>query len=455
MGKGGARVKYVLRNVEIIIVTMLIAIAAMGRPAAAQTPTVGGLTAPVSVAPVPAAKVAPIVKPAVSDPAGVMPAAVRVTGVKFSGDQSRTQMVFDLTGPIKPNVFVLGEPTRLIVDVPDVQFKFTAGEVPKAQGLITAWRYGLFAARKSRIVLDASHLIKVDRSQVVAKPGGQGWQLQLDISVTDPAAFAAVLKAQPRGTQPLKAGTFDDLPAASGKLNSKPVIVIDPGHGGLDPGAVIEGVYEKNVVLAVARNVRASLIATGRYDVAMTRSGDVFVSLDQRLKTSGKLHADLFISIHADSVGEITLAQNIRGATVYTLSEQASDEQARLLAEKENAADLLAGLERGGGQEQDQVRNILFDLLKRETSNFSHDFRGTLVSELRRHVAMARDPQRSAAFKVLKQTQTPSVLIELGYMSNVQDQKLLQSAEWQKQVGSSIATAVDAFFAKRPATPAK
>lgn len=448
--------KYVLRDVKIIIVTMLIAIATMGGRAAAQTSQVGGLTAPVSGAPVPAVKAAPAAQPAVSDPTSVVPAAVRVTGVKFSGDQSQTQMVFDLTGPIKPHVFVLGEPTRLIVDVPDVQFKFKAGEVPKAQGLITAWRYGLFAARKSRIVLDASHLIKVDRSQVVAKPGGQAWQLLLDISVTDPAAFAAVLKAQPRkGQSALKAGTFDDLPAASGKLNSKPVIVIDPGHGGLDPGAVIEGVYEKNVVLAVARNVRASLIATGRYDVAMTRSGDVFVSLDQRLKTSGKLHADLFISIHADSVGEINLAQNIRGATVYTLSEQASDEQARLLAEKENAADLLAGLERGGGQEQDQVRNILFDLLKRETSNFSHDFRGTLVSELRQHVAMARDPQRSAAFKVLKQTQTPSVLIELGYMSNVQDQKLLQSAAWQKQVGSSIATAVEAFFAKRTATVAR
>jgi N-acetylmuramoyl-L-alanine amidase len=446
---------------------MLIAIVTMGGRAVAQTSatstTIGGLTAPVSVAPVPAplpagpaSKIAPVAKPAVSDPASIVPAAVKVTGVKFSGDQSRTQMVFDLTGPIKPNVFVLGEPTRLIVDVPDLQFKFTAADVPKAHGLITAWRYGLFAARKSRIVLDAGSLIKVDRSQVVAKPGGQTWQLLLDVSVTDPATFGATLKAQPRSGQPaLKAGTFDDLPAASGKLNSKPVIVIDPGHGGLDPGAVIEGVYEKNVVLAVARNVRASLIATGRYDVAMTRSGDVFVSLDQRLKTSGKLRADLFISIHADSVGQVNLAQNIRGATVYTLSEQASDEQARLLAEKENAADLLAGLERGAGQEQDQVRNILVDLLKRETSNFSHDFRGTLVSELRRHVAMARDPQRSAAFKVLKQTQTPSVLIELGYMSNVQDQKLLQSAEWQKQVGASIATAVDAFFAKRPATAAK
>ena len=167
----------------------------------------------------------------------------------------------------------------MIVDVPDLQFKFTAADVPAAHGLITAWRYGLFAARKSRIVLDASIPIKVDRSQVIAKPGGHSWQFVLDIVATDQVTFDAILKLQPRAVRPpLKSAASDDLPAASGKLNSKPVIVIDPGHGGLDPGAVMEGVYEKNVVLAVARNVRASLIATGRYDVAMTRSGDVFVS---------------------------------------------------------------------------------------------------------------------------------------------------------------------------------
>ncbi|MEQ1612297.1 MAG: N-acetylmuramoyl-L-alanine amidase [Hyphomicrobiaceae bacterium] len=384
------------------------------------------------------------------------PIATRMIGVKFNGDASRTRVVFDVTAAVKPTVFLLGDPTRVIIDVPDLQFKFAVSDVPVGHGLVTAWRYGLFATRKSRIVLDVAGPVRVERAQMATGAAGQPMQLVVELVATDAAAFDAAVKAQPQHARPvLKSGSFDELPAAAGKVNAKPVVVIDPGHGGLDPGAVVGGITEKSVVLAVARQVRAFLLASGRYDVAMTRSTDVFISLDHRLRTSERLKADLFISIHADSVGEINLAQSVRGATVYTLSEQASDEQARLLAEKENAVDLLAGLERGKGEGQDQVRNILVDLMKRETANFAHDFRGMVVNELRRHVPMARDPQRAAAFKVLKQTQTPSVLIELGYMSNVQDQKLLHSAEWQKQVGGSIAASVEAFFAKRPATASR
>jgi N-acetylmuramoyl-L-alanine amidase len=421
---------------QVVVMTLVVMAGLSAGRAAAQTPAA------------PAVAAAPITV--------TVPLAVRMTGAKFAGDQARMRLAFDLTGPIKPTVFVLGDPTRVIIDVPDLQFKFAAADVPAAYGLVSAWRYGLFATRKSRIVLDVSGPVRVERANVTGGQGGQPWQFVIDLAATDAAAFEALLKAQPQAAKPtLKASLNEDLPATSGKLRAKPVVLIDPGHGGLDPGTVSGGVQEKNVVLSVARQIRSSLLATGRYDVAMTRSTDVFISLDQRLRASERLRADLFISVHADSVGEANLAQNVRGATIYTLSEQASDEQARLLAEKENAVDLLAGLERGAGPAQDQVRNILVDLMKRETANFAHDFRGLLVGEMRRHVALARDPQRSAAFKVLKQTQTPSVLIELGYMSNDQDQKLLQSAEWQKQVGVSIATAVEAFFSKRPATASR
>ena len=243
--------------------------------------------------------------------------------------------------------------------------------------------------------------------------------------------------------------------AASRADRARPVIVIDPGHGGVDPGAIgprVAGqtpVLEKNVVLTVGKLLAAALLSTGRYDVVLTRSGDTFVPLDQRAGQSRRLGADLFVSLHADSVAVHTNAQAVRGASVYSLSDEASDEQARLLAEKENAADQAGGMPAAAKFDQDQVRNILVDLMRRETAEFSTTFRATVVAELARHIAMAREPQRAAAFRVLKQTEVPSVLIELGYMSNVQDQKLLQSAAWQSQVAGSIATAIDRFFVKR------
>ena len=229
--------------------------------------------------------------------------------------------------------------------------------------------------------------------------------------------------------------------------------MIDPGHGGIDGGAVsASNILEKDVVLAVAKELGRQLGTTGRYDVRMTRASDVFISLDQRVNLSLEQGVDLFISLHADSLAEDRGARSIRGATIYTLSERASDEHARRMAEKENASDLVAGLKAPDVEDDDQVTGILIDLMKRETANFSADFSNTLVSKMKRKVALSRVPQRAAAFKVLKQTHAPSVLIELGYLSHPEDEKLLNSPDWHKQVASSIAAAVDAYFAKRTAT---
>jgi N-acetylmuramoyl-L-alanine amidase len=230
------------------------------------------------------------------------------------------------------------------------------------------------------------------------------------------------------------------------------VVVIDPGHGGIDPGAVgPSDLLEKSVVLSVGLEIRKQLLATGRYDVRMTRTKDVFVSLDQRLKIVRQADADLFISLHADSIEQKSFAQSVRGATVYTLSERASDEQARLMAEKENASDLLAGIAAGEDTSGDQVKSILIDLMKRETSNFSMSFSNLLLSNLRKSVSLSRDPQRAAAFKVLKQTQSPAVLLEMGYMSHEEDEKLLSSAAWQQRLAQSVRDAVSAFFASQTA----
>ncbi len=205
------------------------------------------------------------------------------------------------------------------------------------------------------------------------------------------------------------------------------------------------------MVLAVAQKIKRRLDAIDRYDVRLTRTGDVFVSLDQRVKLSREAGADLFVSLHADSIASKTYAPVVRGASVYTLSEQASDEQARLMAEKENASDLLAGIDLNANREGDEVRSILIDLMKRETANYSADFSRMLTSSMKKTVSLSREPQRSAAFKVLRQTHAPSVLIELGFMSNAADETLMRQSDWQSKVAQSIATAIESFFDKRTA----
>jgi N-acetylmuramoyl-L-alanine amidase len=289
---------------------------------------------------------------------------------------------------------------------------------------------------------------------MTATPDGKGINFAFDMVTTDPASFGLGTGADKAAEESAKTPPpLDGMPDDSKpKRSGKAVIMIDPGHGGIDGGAMsASNLLEKDVVLAVAKELSRQLNATGRYDVHMTRSSDVFISLDQRLNLSAKIGVDLFISLHADSLAEQTGAQAVRGATVYTLSERASDEQARRMAEKENASDLVAGINVADGEGDDEVKSILFDLMKRETANFSADFSNALVRKLKPATMLSRDPQRAAAFKVLKQTHAPSVLVELGYLSNPEDEKLLNSPEWRKKIAASVTAAVDTYFAKRTA----
>jgi N-acetylmuramoyl-L-alanine amidase len=226
--------------------------------------------------------------------------------------------------------------------------------------------------------------------------------------------------------------------------------VLDAGHGGSDPGTVgIGGVHEKDVTLAVVREMRRVLEASGRYVVRLTRDGDELIRLRDRMSRARAAGADVFISVHADSIG----SSETRGASVYTLSDTASDAEAAALAQRENRADIIAGVDLS--HESKDVASILIDLAQRETMNSSARFAQTLVEELAKDVRLLpNNPHRFAGFVVLKAPDTPALLLELGYLSNREDAALLRTPEHRRRLAQALLRAVDQYFGAGTARPA-
>lgn len=364
-------------------------------------------------------------------------AAPVVLGVRTGEQPTATRFVLDLSEAIEFRVFVLPNPYRVVIDLPEVDWRVEP-TADIGQGLIRNFRFGLFEAGVSRVVLDVDGPVRVQRSFLLPPNGAFPHRFVLDIAPVNAADFTTVAGLPP--PPPPQARTPARTPRRKGG-DSRPTIVLDPGHGGIDPGTVgARGTFEKKITLSVAKELRRQLVDSGRYRVVLTRDKDVFVRLGRRVEIARAAGADLFVSLHADSIKN----RRVRGAAVYTLSETASDAEAAALAAKENRADVIAGLHLEG--ESTEVTTILIDLARRETMNLSAGFAALLVPEIRRNGKVLRNDHRVAGFAVLKAPDVPSILVEMGYLSNRQDEKLLLSRAYQRRISTAMVRAVDRYF---------
>jgi N-acetylmuramoyl-L-alanine amidase len=371
---------------------------------------------------------------------------------RLAGDARQTRFVLDLDKPIQHRAFTLADPYRVVIDIPQVSFQLPAGVGIAGRGLVKAFRYGLVMPGGSRIVFDLTGPAKIANSYLLEAANGQPPRLVLELAEVDRTAFLQSLTPDARPElRPAIADANAAVAAAkpAGPPDSRPVIVIDPGHGGPDNGTQAGGseFMEKNLVLTFGLALRERIQKSGKYRVVMTRDDDTFVPLDERVRIARSQSAALMVSIHADALprGE----GDARGATIYTLSEKASDSEAERLAEAENRSDAIAGVSISA---EPVVADILIDLAQRETRTFSNRFARILMGEMKTTVRMHKHPLKSAGFRVLKAPDVPSVLVELGYVSNKGDREHLVSENWRNRTAGAMAQAIDAFLAKRLAT---
>lgn len=405
------------------------------------------------------------------------PAFSSISGglLRLHDHQTYTRFVIELDQGLHFEAFTLANPNRVVIDFPEIDWGVDENSPPPSTGIVQAVRYGLFQPGNSRVVLDLSAPGLITNAFLLRPTAGTPWRFVLDLKPTTVSTFLSRQGDKNKisnsfgsdADEEKKLGTkfpesqdsmmrrsskgaarSDGVPVPKQKPNikvgsRKPVIVIDPGHGGVDPGAIgVSGTYEKSITLAAARQLKSRLAATGKYKAILTRNRDVSLRLRNRILVARRAGADIFVSLHADSIGN----RNTRGLSVYTLSENASDKEAAALADRENKADLIIGMDLSN--ESSDVLNILIDLAQRESLNRAARLAAHLITQLRKVVNLLRNTHRFAGFTVLKAPDIPSVLVEMGYLSNRVDEKALLQPSYRLKLVSSIVQALDKYFAE-------
>lgn len=349
-----------------------------------------------------------------------------VTSVRTGKQTDGFRVVLDGTEKFQYDVFLLGNPNRLVVDVKNVQINGNP-KIP-ANELIKSFRIGeLSGGKGKRLVFELKGNANIKRKfQLDPQAGRTNWRLVIDLSKQG-------ISVQPQAAK--NSSSYTSNP------RRKKIVVLDPGHGGKDPGAIGRSfkTYEKNITLSMGKELRKQLEAKG-FQVYMTRSTDIFIPLRQRVRIARNYHADLFISLHADS----TYNRNARGLSMYTLSETASDKEAEALAERENKADIIDGMD--FSDNSPEINDVLISLSQNDSRNKSSKFAAYVVGEMKKQVKLVNNTHKFAGFAVLKAPDIPSVLVELGYLSNYTEEKYLRDAGYRKKLGAAITRAVMSYF---------
>lgn len=358
-----------------------------------------------------------------------------VRGSRVGINGNKTRLVLDLSEKVDFNLFILENPNRIVLDFPLMEWRLKDAV---GKGIIKKYRFGRFNKDTSRLVLDLTGPAVVDDTFTLPASNGKGPRLVIDL-IKDTKKSPKIMT---KSSDPIVAAPRKQYKTPAKQI-TKRIITLDAGHGGVDPGAVgVGGVYEKTITLAAAKEAKSQLEATGNYKVYLTRSNDKFLKLWKRVSIARKHKSDLFISIHADSLDD----RRVKGASIYTLAEKASDARAAKLAAKENKADLI--FDESLEEQPKEVANILLDLKRRETLNASKIFANQVITQMKnKNISLLGKNHRYAAFAVLKAPDVPSVLIELGFLSNKQESKLLKSRDYRRKLCSSIVNGVNNHFA--------